>query len=258
MAKTLERLVKTINGNGNGQLNNFKELDENHLQNILTKVIDRDEVLKKLADSKQEKIKIKEIVIESEIDFTPSVKKLQECYSGEIAEKISHLNDLYQNEVCKIDKIFRNEFIGRGLTELVEIISPDWCLVLKKNSVNLYRCYNPPHEVSEGYYQGNQIIYDETVCFLRGIYVNIMNPIVSNGTIYLSTEGRQHPNCASRHYGTACPGTLDGREIPIDKPEKLLTLLQEIASTYEKIHLDSSYYKPEINYEINEEGTKWS
>ena len=256
MAETLEKLVKRVNGNGG--IKNIKELGENHLLNILTKEIKRDEVFKRLQESKQEKIKIKEIVLESEIDFTPSVKKLQECYSGEIAETLGHLNDIYNNEICKIDKIFRSEFIGKGLVDLVEVISPDWCLVMKKNSVNLYKCYSPPFEVSEGYYQGESIIYDDTVCFLRGIYVNIMNPVVSHGTIYLSSEGRQHPNCASRHYGTACPGSLDGREIPLDDPKKLLTLLQEIASTYEKIHLDSSYYKPEINYEINKEDKKWS
>ena len=255
MAETLEKLVKTINGNGG--ISNIKELDENHLLNILTKEIKRDEVFKRLEESKQEKIKIKEIVLESEIDFTPSVKKLQECYSREIADTIGHLNDMYNNEVCKIDKILRGEFIGKGLTDLVEVISPEWCLVMKKNSVNLYKCYSPPFDVIQGYYQNDSIIYDDTVCFLRGIYVNIMNPIVSNGTIYLSSEGRQHPNCASRHYCTACPGSLDGREIPLDDPKKILTLLQEIANTYEKIHLDSSYYKPEINYEINQEDKKW-
>ena len=110
MSETLEKLVKTINGNG-GTIN-IKELDKNHLLNILTKEINRDEVFKRLQESKQEKIKIKEIVLESEIDFTPSVKKLQECYSGEIAETLGHLNDMYNNEVCKIDKIFRSEFIG--------------------------------------------------------------------------------------------------------------------------------------------------
>jgi hypothetical protein len=167
-------------------------------------------VFKKLEDSKQDKIKIKEIVLESEIDFTPSVKKLQECYIGEITETIGRLSDMYNNEVCKVDKLFRSEFIGKGLTYLADVISPDWCLVIKKESVNLYRCYNPPYKVSQGYYQNNSIIYDETVCSLRGIYVNIMNPKVSNGTIYLSTEGKQHPNCTNKHYGSVCPGSLDG------------------------------------------------
>lgn len=255
MAETLEKLVKRINGNGD--TSNVKELDKNHLQNVLTKEVKRDEVFKRLEDSKQDKIKIKEILLESEIDFTPSVKKLQDCYSREVADTIGRLSDMYNNEVCKVDKLFRSEFIGKGLADLAEVISPDWCLVIKKDSVNLYKCYNPPYEVIQGYYQNNSIIYDETVCFLRSIYVNIMNPKMGNGTIYLSTEGRQHPNCTNRHYGTACPGTLDGREIPIDKPKKILVLLQEIASTYEKIHLDSSYYKPDINYEINEEDTKW-
>ena len=68
MAETqLEKLVKTINGNGG--TSNIKELDENHLLNILTKEIKRDEVFKRLQESKQEKIKIKEIVLESEIVY---------------------------------------------------------------------------------------------------------------------------------------------------------------------------------------------
>ena len=76
MAETLEKLVKRVNGNGG--TSNIKELGENHLLNILTKEINRNEVFKRLQESKQEKIKIKEIVLESEIDFTPSLKKFQE------------------------------------------------------------------------------------------------------------------------------------------------------------------------------------
>lgn len=127
---------------------------------------------------------------------------------------------------------------------------------MKDNSVNAYKFYNPPYEVTEGYYNSGIVHeYSSPVCSIRGIYVNILHAKITHGTIHLSTIGH-HPNCNVGGFGQACPGSFEDRDICLSDPSKLLSLLEEISSTYEKIHLDSSYYKPTIPFDVKQE-FKW-
>ncbi len=83
-----------------------------------------------------------------------------------------------------------------------------------------------------------------------------MHPKITSGTIQLSTEG-WHPNCNNKSFGSACVGTLDERNIPIENPEAMVSLLREISSTYERIHLDSCYYKPDTSYSEKKGEVLW-
>jgi hypothetical protein len=99
-------------------------------------------------------------------------------------------------------------------------------------------------------------VYEEPVCYLKAVFLNLMHNVVTYGTINLSTEDGQHPNCEKNNFGAACAGSLQDRPIPLDNPEHLLQLLNEISSTYERIHLDSSYYTPSGNA-TTRKGSTW-
>jgi len=98
-------------------------------------------------------------------------------------------------------------------------------------------------------------VYEEPVCYLKAIYVNILHMKITYGTINLSTD-EQHPNCEKANFGQGCAGSLQDRPIPLDNPSELLQLLNEISSTYERIHLDSSYFTPSINA-TTRKGSTW-
>jgi hypothetical protein len=107
--------------------------------------------------------------------------------------------------------------------------------------------------VTEGHNEKGVIKeYDEPVCSIRGIYVNILHPQVTYGSILLSTEN-QHPNCDKKNFGSACVGSLENRDLPLDDSQKLLDLLNEISATYEVCHLDSAYYTPTINFKTRKD-----
>lgn len=233
--------------------------ETNHILEILDSEVNSQEILTKLWNTEQEKIKVKTIILDSRLDFINSAKKLQEVFQSELTATVNKLNEKFNSEVLKIKQLYRKELIGTGLIDLVNEISEEgWVLVMKQNSVNLYKCYNPAYPVKLGYYSsGNIREYSDPVTYLRGIYVNILHPMITTGTIYLQTEGGTHPNCASKGFGAACPGTLQDREISVTDSNELICLLEEISNTYEKMHLDSAYYVPSDNYIERNETPQW-
>ncbi len=231
----------------------------NHVLQILESEVNSQEIFTKLWNTEQEKIRVKTIILDSRLDFINSAKKLQEVFQMELAGSINRLNEKFNSEVLKIKQLYRKELIGTALINLVNEISEEgWVLVMKQNSVNLYKCYNPAYPVKLGYYSSGSIReYIEPVTYLRGIYLNLLHPMITTGTIYLQTEGGTHPNCASKGFGAACPGTLQDREIPVTDINELNCLLEEISMTYEKMHLDSAYYTPTQNYSERKETPQW-
>lgn len=229
--------------------------EKDHLLDIISREISFTDIVDMLNSTKQDKINVREIILESENDFLSSVKKLKEVFNDEFTKMTDRLNDKFNEELVKIKQLFHSALIGQPLIDLVNALSPaGWILVMKDSSVNLYKCYNPPFEVFEGIYENGDIYeFDEPVCQLLGIYVNIMHPRITNGTIRLSTDGKQHPNCSEKRFGSACPGTLDGRDITLNDIPSLLTLLAEISTTYESMHMDSAYYQPSGSYSIRKE-----
>jgi hypothetical protein len=219
------------------------------------------DIIQKLQCVKEDKIKVREILIESEIDFVKSCKQLKTVYESEFKGMIQKLNDLYNSELLELKQLYRKAVVGEQLISLVNEVSKEgWVLVMKDTSVNLYKCYNPPYHVTVGNYENGDIHdYEEPVTSLRGIYLNILHPKITSGSIHLSTEGGQHPNCDSRGFGVACQGTLDEREIPVTDIEALVSLLQEISTTYEQMHLESAYYIPTGAHEIIKKGSnEWT
>jgi len=244
----------------------FKRLKSEHsakrefipegLDKIISKEIKFKDLNEKLAKSKQEKVTVKEILLETEVDLVSSLKQLKTVFKEELNAAIYRVNDLYNSELLKLQKIYKSEVIGERLMDIINTISPHWCLVMKDKSVNAYKYYSPPFEVTEAITDKDLVyVYEKTVCKLKGIYVNILHPKITNGTIYLATEG-QHPNADAPEFGMACDGDFDERDIPLDDSNKLLSLLNEISAAYEKVHLDSCYYTPEIKFKTKK-GQKW-
>jgi len=228
------------------------------LKNVLTKEVKFKDLNERLLKSRQEKVIVKEVTLESEIEFLNSLKQLKSIFKLELKTAIEKVNDIYQSEVLKLQKIYKSEVIGDALLDIVKTISSaGWVLLMKDSGVYAYKFYNPPFEVTEGYTEKGTIKeYEEPVCSLKGIYVNILHPRITYGTILLATDG-QHINCDRANLGTACIGTFEEREIPLDNGAELLGLLNEIQATYEICHLDSAYYTPDINFKIRKEETLW-
>lgn len=217
-----------------------------YMKNYLTKEIKFKDLNEKLMKSRQEKVVIKEILLESEIDLVNSLKQLKIVFKDELKQAIDKLNDLYTNELMKLQQLYRSEVIGEKLLDIVKTVSKSgWYLLMKDCSVNLCLFYDPPFEVRIGISSDKNHIkeYEQPVCYLKAIFVNILHSKITTGTIRLSTED-QHPNVDKNNFGTACNGSFENKEIPLDNPEQLLVLLDEISSTYERIHLDSCYYTP--------------
>jgi hypothetical protein len=216
------------------------------LKNVIAKEVKFKDLNDRLQSSRQEKVLVKEVFIESELDFINSLKQLKSVFKEELKTAIEKVNDLYQNELLKLQQLYRSEVIGDKLLEIVKIIADaGWYLLFKNTSVNLCKFYSPAYEVTEGVSEHSDMVkvYEDPVCYLKAIYVNILHTKITYGTINLSTD-EQHPNCEKANFGAACAGSLQDRLIPLDNPEQLLQLLNEISSTYERIHLDSSYFTP--------------
>jgi len=217
------------------------------LKNVIAKEIKFKDLNDRLQSSRQEKVLVKEVFLESELDFINSLKQLKSVFKEELKSNIEKVNDLYQNELLKLQQLYRSEVIGDKLLELVKTVNDaGWYLLFKNTSVNLCKFYSPAYEVIEGVSEHSDMVklYEEPVCYLKAIYVNILHTKITYGSINLSTEDGQHPNCEKINFGQACAGSLQDREIPLDNPERLLQLLNEISNTYQRIHLDSSYYTP--------------
>ena len=230
------------------------ELASDSLKNVLTKEVKFKDLNERLLKSRQEKVLVKEITLESEIEFVSSLKQLKSIFREELKTAIEKVNDLYQSELLKLQKIYKSEVIGDALLDIVKTINKSgWILLMKDSGVYAYKFYSPAFDVSVGYTEKGVVKeYDEPVCSLKGIYVNILHPKITYGTILLATEN-QHPNCDKANFGTACVGTLEDREIPLDNPQELLGLLNEIQACYEVVHLDSCYFTPSQNFKIRKE-----
>lgn len=248
---------RRVNKNKSDDDNLKLTLASDSLKNILTKEMKFKDLNERLLKSRQEKVLVREVVLESEIEFVNSLKQLKSIFKEELKAAIDKVNDLYQSEVLKLEKVYKSEVIGNALLEIVKTINQaGWILLMKDTGVYCYKYYNPPFEVTEGYTEkGTVKVYEEPVCLLRGIYVNILSPKIMFGTIILASEG-QHPNC-DKPNGYACSGTFEDRNIPLDNPLELLGLLNEIQATYEVCHLDSAYFTPSINFKTRKDENTW-
>jgi hypothetical protein len=251
-------LLQSVNGHGNCVIELNYQLD--HYKDIAHREYATSDLITKLNTVKQDKIKVMELVVESEIDFIKSAEKLKSVFDTEFKNMVKQLNDRFNAEIINLQQTYRKLMIGEGLINLVnEVSEAGWVLVMKNKSVNLYRCYNPAFDVTEGFYESGEVYdYNSPVTLLRGIYVNVLHPKITTGTIHLSTEGGRHPNCDSDGFGSACPGTLDGREIPVHDVKSLIALLDEIGLTYERMHLDSAYFVPASSHTIRKEEPQWT
>lgn len=229
-------------------------LASDSLKNILAKEVRFKDLNDRLLKSRQEKVLVKEVVLESEIEFVNSLKQLKSIFKEELKTAIDKVNDLYQSEVLKLEKIYKSEVIGNALLDIVNKISTaGWILIMKNTGVYAYKYYNPSFEITEGHTEKGIIKdYEEPVCSLRGIYVNILHPRITYGTVLLACDG-QHPNSDKATMGTACVGTFEERGIPLDNAQELLGLLNEIEATYQIVHLDSCYYTPDIPFKTRKE-----
>lgn len=238
-----------------GEENSSADSPEIDLKNVITKELKFKDLNDKLSKARQEKVKIREVVLETELDFVSSLKQLKSVFKEELKSVVERTNDLYNNELLKLQSVYRGEVIGERLMDIVKKVSAaGWCLLMKDQSVNLCKFYNPPYEVRIGISEdlGEVREYSTAVCELKAIYVNILHTEITSGTIHLSTVN-QHPNNSEKSFGVACTGSLGERPIPLDNTDKLLELLGEISTTYERIHLDSTYFEPDVNYMLRKD-----
>jgi hypothetical protein len=243
--------------NETGSSTNLKLFNDS-LKKVIAKEVKLKDFNERLVNTRQEKVIVKEILLESEVDLVQSLKQLKKVFQDELKSVVEKVNDLYNSELLKLQQLYKTEAVGNRLIDIVKTISKSgWYLLMKDNSVNAYKYYSPPFEVIEGYCKNGVIKqYEEPVCLLRSIYVNILHPIVTIGTIHISSEGH-HPNVDTKNFGVACVGTFEGRDIPLDDSQKLLELLNEISACYESVHLESCYYTPTINSTTRKDTDQW-
>lgn len=255
METTIDSFINKVNTSSGIEPLELK----NNLEKSFEKELSFNDVYVKLIASKQESIKVKEIVLESEIDFIKSSKNLKSVFQTQLTEAIEKVNDLYNRELLNLQSFYRNKFAGEGLMALIKTLSnSEYSLVIMNSRIYAYKYYEPFHPVTEGHYESGMVFsYDEAVCSLKGVYVNILHPRITNGSILISTEDR-HPNASNKGLTEVCVGNLAGRTIPIENTEMLLELLNEICSTYEVMHLDSAYFQPEGSYTTLEGALKWT
>ena len=232
---------------------------ENTLEESVIKDLSFNEVYLRCLASKQDTIKVKEIILESEIDFIKSAKQLKSVFDLQLKEAIEKVNDLYNKEQVNLQTHYRKKLAGEGFLDLIKAFSDtDFSLVIMNSRIYAYKFYKPYHDVYEGSFQSGVIYeYDEPVCTLKGVYVNLLHPRITGGTVLISTDNR-HPNADSGGLSEVCVGNLEGRAIPLENTTALIELLHEICETYESMHLDSAYFIPEQNYATREGKLKWT
>ena len=235
------------------------DIEADSLKRLITKKFSVSDLQNKIENCQQDKITVKEIVVESTIDFLQSVKQLKNVFQFELEQALTKVNDLYNQELLKLQSLYRNVVIGKPLMDLVKKWSEnEYCLVMMNSRVYAYKYYDTVYDVIEGHY--NSVVVDEyqdPVFKLKSIYENLLHPKITSGTVLINTE-RRHPNASDSGLSEACVGSMDGREIPINNPEALITLLDEICAMYEIMHLDSAYFLPESEYEERREKLKWT
>jgi hypothetical protein len=229
------------------------------LHKSITKELNSQEVYNKLLAAKQEKIKVKEVILESEIDFITSAKKLKNVFDNQLYEAIEKVTDIFNRELLNLQSYYRKKLAGEGLMELIKALNEnEYSIVMMNSRIYAYKYYDPFHEVKEGTFQsGVTFVYDEPVCLLKGVYLNLLHPKIINGSILISTDSR-HPNANASGLTEVCVGNLEDRKIPLENTEALIELLNNICTTYEAMHLDSSYFMPEQNYSTKQGVLKWT
>jgi hypothetical protein len=234
------------------------KFDKVDIEKELVKTISFDQFIDRVQRATRKEILIKEVVVESNVALAKSLVRMRDAYLSEAHDMIDEMKYKYKMQVEKLEKLARETFVGETLIKLNEAIDKiGWSMHIKGKKIYLYKFYNPPFPVTEGYKDGNAVIYMQPTCYLKGIYLDAMYHKVGGGAIMLTSEGR-HPNCQHEGFGNACTGTLNGRDIPIGDVKGLKTLLKEIATVYEKVHIDSAYFKPQIKYKINKKGNLWT
>ncbi len=251
--KFLDKLVSAE------QESSSPDIETDSLKSLITKELSLSDLQNKLDNCQQDKITVKEIVVESAIDFLQSVKQLKNVFQFELELALTKVNDLYNQELLKLQSLYRNAVIGKPLMDLVKKLSEnEYSLVMMNNRVYAYKYYDPPLEISEGRYSSGVIHeYLEPVCKLKSIYVNLLHPKITSGTVLINTDKR-HPNASDSGLSEACVGSMDGREIPVNNPDALVTLLDEICAMYEVMFLDSAYFIPEAEFEERKVKLKWT
>lgn len=224
------------------------ELDPNDLVQTLSREISVSELVAKLQQSRQNRVMVKEVVIQEDPQIVRTIQRMRSNYIEQMDTALRRMNDLYVSKVEEVNKMYREAVVGEKLINLINRLN-GWQLVIKPNFVHLCKFYAPPKpvtiSVSEGY--GTTIEYEEPICHIKAIYVNLLHSKITRGTIKLSTI-KQHPNVSENGLGTACVGELEDREITMNDPDNLIILLKEIETTYERIHSDSAYYNPQNDH----------
>ena len=87
--------------------------EKNHIIEILESEVNSQEILTKLWNTEQEKIKVKTIILDSRLDFINSAKKLQEVFQTELTATVNKLNEKFNSEVLKIKQLYRKELLNR-------------------------------------------------------------------------------------------------------------------------------------------------
>lgn len=238
------------------ETNGFQPL---HLKEIIEKELPVMDIYPMLLAAKQDKINFKQIIVESEIDFINSAVQLKNVFDTQIKTAIYKLEEIYERESLNIKSLYHQNFFGKSFLNLIKVLNENkFSLVMMNERVYAYKYYDPPLSVDEGHYESGVIFnYDDSICELKGVYVNLLHPKITNGTVLINTE-RRHPNAKGSGLSEACTGSLDDKEIPINDPEALVQLLNSICEMYEIAHLDSAYFMPEQNYEKVEEEKKWT
>lgn len=253
--ETIKSFIKRINSD-TSEVSTEQEFD---LMKSIYSELSTQEVYKKLLASKQQNIKVKEVILESEIDFITSAKNLKNVFEVQLNNAIDKVTDIYNRELLNLQSYYRNKLAGEGLMELIKSLNEsEYSIVMMNSRIYAYKYYDPFHSVCEGQFQsGITYVYDEPVCLLKGVYVNLLHPKITNGSILISTDSR-HPNASNSGLTEVCVGNLEDRKIPLENIEDLLELLNNICSTYEVMHLDSAYFMPEQNYTIKQGVLKWT
>ncbi|MBK6537416.1 MAG: hypothetical protein IPG09_06425 [Ignavibacteria bacterium] len=75
--------------------------------------------------------------------------------------------------------------------DLVKKLSEnEYSLVMMNNRAYVYKYYDPPYDIIEGHYSSGVIHeYQDPVCTLKSIYVNLLHPNITSGTVLINTEG---------------------------------------------------------------------
>ncbi|HEX2787589.1 MAG TPA: hypothetical protein VHP32_06750 [Ignavibacteria bacterium] len=261
----LQTFIERVNNSDSGDSTQDTQILELLTADELIKEIEHEifpqDLVQKLVSCKHEKIKIKEVKLESEIDFIKSVNQLKGVFQTELDAALEEVRTKYSEEMLNLQVIRQKEIFGSHLINLINVLSlHECCLVMKDNTIWAYKYYSPPYEVSVGTKGNNAnddsddytVQYDSPVCKIKSIYVNLLHPKITLGTIMLNTEGR-HPNAQAPGLTSVCNGTLEDRDISLSNPEELITLLDEICHTYEVMNLKSAYWQPHGSFKKVEE-----